>query len=99
MNAGVPIACKKYGLKHNNNAIERYNKELNRRMDMIDVFQTFEGAKNFFALKNTIYNYINPHTSLKGKTPAEAAEIRLELGQNKLLSLIKLARKIEMTIR
>ncbi len=99
MDAGVPIACKKYGLKHNNNAIERYNREIKRRMYVIAVFQTFDGAKNFFALRTIIYNYVNPHNSLRGKTPAEAAEIRLELGQNKLLNLIKLARKIEMTIR
>lgn len=99
MDAGVPIACKKYGLKHNNNAIERYNREIKRRMYAIVVVQTFDGAKDFFALRTIIYNYVNPHNSLRGKTPAEAAEIHLELGQNKLLNLIKLARKIEMTIR
>jgi transposase-like protein len=99
MDAGVPIACKKYGLKHNNNAIERYNREIKRRMHTIVVFQTFDGAKDFFALRTIIYNYVNPHNSLKEKTPAEAAEIKLELGQNKLLNLIKLARKIEMTTR
>jgi len=99
MDAGVPIACKKYGLKHNNNAIERYNREIKRRMYVIVVFQTFDGAKDFFALRTIIYNYVNPHNSLRGKTPAEAAEIKLELGQNKLLNLIKLARKKEMTIR
>lgn len=47
MDAGVPIACKKYGLKHNNNAIERYNREIKRRMHAIVVFQTFDGAKDF----------------------------------------------------
>jgi len=99
MTAGVPIACKKYGLKHNNNPIEKYNREIKRRMDSIDVFQTFEGAKEFFALRTTIHNYINPHTTLDGRTPAEAAGIILSLGQNKLLNLIKHARKIEMTIR
>ena len=97
MRAGIPIACKKYGLKHNNNPIERYNREIGRRFDAMNVFQTFDGAKDFFALKTIIYNYINPHTSLKGKTPAEAAEINLDLGQNKLLNLIKYARKLEMT--
>jgi transposase-like protein len=99
MDAGVPIACKKYGLKHNNNPIERYNKEINRRMDSIDVFQTFEGAKEFFGLRTIINNYVNSHDSLKGKTPAEAAGINLELGQNKLLNLIRLAKRIEMTIK
>jgi putative transposase len=98
MTAGVPIACKKYGLKYNNNPIERYNRELGRRMGAINVFQTFNGAEHFFGLKNIIQNYVNPHTTLKGKTPAEAAGIRLNLGQNKLLNLIKLARRLEMTL-
>jgi transposase-like protein len=98
MTAGIPIACKRYGLKHNNNTIERYNRELGRRMDAIDVFQSFEGAKEFFGLRNIIYNYINPHTSLKGRTPAEAAGIKMSLGQNKLLNLIKYAKRLEMTL-
>lgn len=99
MTAGVPIACKRYGLKHNNNPIERYNREIGRRVDAINVFQTFNGADEFFALRTIIYNYINPHGSLSGKTPAEEAEIHLDLGQNRLLNLIKYARKIEMTIK
>src|SRR3989344_7672874 len=41
---GVPIACKKFGLKHNNNAVERHNRELSRRFDALNVFQTHEGA-------------------------------------------------------
>ena len=30
---GVPIACKKYNLEHNNNPIERYNGKLKDRMN------------------------------------------------------------------
>ena len=30
---GVPIACKKYGLKHNNNPIERYNGKIKDRLN------------------------------------------------------------------
>ena len=39
---GVPIACKKFGLKHNNNTVERHNRELSRRFDALNVFQTHE---------------------------------------------------------
>jgi len=35
------------------------------------------------------YNFIRPHQALKGKTPSEKAEIDLDLGRNKWLSLIK----------
>ena len=95
---GVPIACKKYGLTHNNNHVERHNREIGRRFDALNVFQTHEGAQAVSTLCEMLHNYITPHTMLKGKTPAEAAGMRLSLGENKLLNLINLARKIEMTL-
>ena len=94
---GVPIACKKFGLKHNNNAVERHNRELSRRFDALNVFQTHEGAVSTSALCKILHNYVNPHSMLHGKTPAESAELILPLGENKLLNLIKIARKEEMT--
>ncbi|HLC70477.1 MAG TPA: DDE-type integrase/transposase/recombinase [Candidatus Nanoarchaeia archaeon] len=94
---GVPIACKKFGLKHNNNAVERHNRELSRRFDALNVFQTHEGAASTSALCKMLHNYINPHSMLHGKTPAESAELMLPLGENRLLDLIKIARKAEMT--
>jgi transposase-like protein len=94
---GVPIACKKYGLKHNNNPIERHNKETGKHAEAHEVFQTHEGASSTLTLCRFIYNYVTPHNSLKGKTPAEAAGLILPLGDNKLLDLIRLSRKIEMT--
>jgi len=39
------------------------------------------------------YNFIREHGSIK-KTPAEQAGIKLELGQNKIENLIKLASKL-----
>ena len=97
INFGVPIACKKFGLKHNNNAVERHNRELSRRFDALNVFQTHEGAVSTSVLCKILHNYINPHSMLHGKTPAESAELMLPLGENRLLDLIKIARKVEMT--
>ena len=86
---GVPIACKKYGLKHNNNAIERYNGKIKDRIKNIrSGFKSFDDAKHFMDLRRIIYNYVNPHQELNGKTPAEMAEVNLKLGRNKLLGLI-----------
>ncbi len=93
---GVPIACRKYGLEHNNNSVERYNKETGRRVDALTLFQTHQGASSTLTLCRFVYNYVTPHNSLGGKTPAEAAGLNLPLGDNKLLGLIYLARKIEM---
>ena len=38
------------------------------------------------------YNFVRNHGSL-GKTPAEASNIKLDLGKNKIETLIKLASK------
>ncbi|MBU4301040.1 MAG: DDE-type integrase/transposase/recombinase [Nanoarchaeota archaeon] len=85
---GVPIACKKYSLKHNNNAIERYNGDIKDRIKTMRDLGCYEGAKDFLNLRRIIHNFVNPHMSLKGKTPAEEAEIHLKLGRMKLLNLI-----------
>ncbi len=91
---GVPIACKKHGLKHNNNAIERYNGKTKDRIKSIrSGFKSFEGAKAFMDLRRTIHNFVNPNQQLNGKTPAEMAKINLKLGRMKLLKLIRFLTK------
>ena len=97
---GVPIACHKYGLEHNNNAIERYNGDLKSRIKIMrGGFRSDEGAEAFLNMKRLIHNFVNPHQTLKGKTPAEAAEINLPLRRNRLLSLIKYVAKSHITKR
>lgn len=91
---GVPIACKKFGLKHNNNSIERYNGKLDDRLKIIrGGFGSFEGAESFMNLQRVLHNFVNPHQEIGGKTPAEMAEIILPLRRNKLLNLIRYAAK------
>ncbi len=86
---GVPIACKRYGLKHNNNPAERYNQNLDDRIKVMRNFKSFSKAESFFGLHRICRNFVNPCMQIKGKTPAEAAGINLKLGRNKLLWLIK----------
>jgi len=94
LNFGVPIACKKYGFKHNNNYAERYNGKLDDRLKSIrSGFGSFEGAKSFMDMRRIIHNFINPNQQLHGKTPAEMAEIKLNLKRNKLLNLIRFLAK------
>lgn len=89
LQSGVPIACKKYNLEHNNNPIERYNGKIKDRIKtMRGGFGSFETAESFMNLQHIINNFVNPHQELKDKTPAEKAEINLKLGRNKLLDLI-----------
>ena len=90
---GIPIKYKKFGVKHNNNAIERYNKEIKRRIIVFGRFRSIDGAKIFLSLRTIFYNYVNPHSELSELTPAQAADINLPLGENKLLDLIKYTTK------
>ncbi len=62
-------------------------------------FDSFEGAEAFMNLKHIIHNFVNPHQQLKGKPPAEAAEINLKLGRNKLLNLIRYMTRLYLTKR
>lgn len=92
---GIPIKAKAAGLKYNNNHIERYNGKIKDRIKVMrGGFGSFEGAEAFMNLKHIIHNFVNPHMQLKGKTPAEAAEIDLKLRRNKLLNLIRKMTKI-----
>ena len=87
---GVPIACHKYGLEHNNNAIERENGNIKDRIKtMRGGFENFEGAEAFLNLRHILHNFVNPHQGIKGRTPAEEAEIELKLEREKLLKLIR----------
>ena len=86
---GVPIKAKKNGLKHNNNHIERYNQDIKDRIKTMRNFGSENGGGYFLNLKHIIHNFVNPHMQLKGKTPAEAANIDLNLRRTKLLNLIK----------
>lgn len=88
---GVPIACKKYGLNHNNNHIERYNQDINDRYKTTRHWDNFESAEATLKMRQIIHNFVNPHMELNGKTPAEAAEIKVNLKRNKLLKLIEIA--------
>ena len=97
--SGVPIACKKYGRKYNNNAIERYNGKLKDRMNARrGNFKSFEYAESFMNLQRIVNNFVNPHQQLHGKTPAEKAEIKLGLGRNKLLSLIEFVKNNDIIL-
>jgi len=85
---GVPIACKKYGLEHNNNPIERDNERIKQRYKTMRGFKNNSSAEDTLKLMDIFHNFINPHMGLDGKTPAEVAGVDLQLERNKFLALI-----------
>lgn len=84
---GVPIACKKHGLKYNNNPIERHNQDFKQRTIVMRGFKDQDSGSAFTELRRVVYNFIRTHQGL-GRTPAEEAELDIPLGRNRLLDLI-----------
>jgi len=74
--------------KSNNNMVERMQGTIRERDKVLralknsDENQVIDGFRIY-------YNFIRPHQALNGKTPAEKANLDLNLGQNKWFSLIK----------
>jgi transposase-like protein len=84
---GAPIACRKYGLKHNNNSIERHNEDYKQRYKVTRGFKSSDSGETFTELRRIIYNFVRTHQGIN-TTPAVAAELDFPLGRNKLLNLI-----------
>ena len=77
------------GVRHNNK-MERMNGELRQREK---VMRTLEKPNTKILTGMQIYhNYVRPHEALNGKTPSEAAGIKVE-GENKWLTIIQNASK------
>jgi len=85
---GVPIACRQYGLRFNNNPIERHNEDIKQRYKVMRHFKSFASAEAFLKLRRVIYNFVRTHQTMN-RTPAGAAGIDLGLARNRLLDLIR----------
>jgi len=85
----VPIACRKHGLKHNNNPIERENQRIKMRTKTMRGFKSHISCRRFLHMLDIMYNFIKPNMALRGGYPAEEAGIKLHLGRNRLLHLIQ----------
>ena len=103
---GVPIKCRKYGLKRNNNCIEsdhQYSRKLEKNSRGN---KEIDGVSSLYDVGDAYYNFIDKQRLMKKcrktkkwvpkekrwRTPAERAKIKLELGERlQLLGLIKLA--------
>ena len=93
---GVPIKCRKYGYKHNNNPIERDNREVKQRYHSMIEFKKVISANTILDFFDMYDNYIDK-IRLKGekrwRTPAERANIRLYLGDTRqFLNFIRVSK-------
>jgi len=74
-----------------NRPIERYHNEIRERLKARRGLGNDESAQTFSEFLKINHNFVKPHEGLDGKTPAQAANIDLKLGQDKYLDLIKQA--------
>lgn len=76
--------------KFKNNPIERYFNTVKQRYKTCRGLDNTKSAKRFFDFLTIYYNFIRKHMTLKGKTPAQAANINLNLKRDRFRSLIEL---------
>jgi len=93
---GVPIKCRKYGYKHNNNPIERDNREVKQRYHSMIEFKKVRSANtilDFFDLYDNYITKIRLKREKGWRTPAERADIKLELGDtHQFLNLVRVSK-------
>lgn len=82
---GVPIACKRFGLRFNNNPVERRNQDVKQRCKVMRGFKSLKSARAFMRLYTSIYNFVRHATR---ETPAHRARVWPGLGRNRLADLI-----------
>lgn len=74
-----------------NAQIERLNGTVRDREIVMRGLDKQKTAQDLVDAMRIHYNFIRPHMALENKTPAEKAGIKLQLGQNKVESLMRLA--------
>lgn len=73
-----------------NSKVERLNGTIREREKVMRGMQTRETAQKVVDAIRINYNFVRGHSTI-GKTPAEKAGIKLNLGENKIENLIRLA--------
>jgi putative transposase len=75
--------------KFKNNPIERLHNTLKQRYKVFRGFDNPQSAEKFFDFYRVYYNFIRKHMSLCDQTPAQIAQIQLNLNRNRFLSMIE----------
>jgi len=75
-----------------NSRVERLNGTMRDREKVMRGMNTKESSQKLIEAMRVHYNFCREHSSL-GKTPAEQAGIKMDLGDNKIKGLIELASK------
>ena len=72
----------------NNNMVERYHNEFREFDKVRRGFKSDETAQQWSDAFRLYHNFIKKHMALNGATPSQVAEIDIDLGRNRWLSLL-----------
>jgi len=81
---------KKISIKPNTSFVERFNGTIKNRTKTMRCFEGFYPCQTTLTAFQIYYNFLRPHMSLDGKTPAQAAGIDIEF-PDRWVSLIRTA--------
>jgi len=84
---------KDFETKPNNNIVERLNGTFRERTKVMRSLPDQIGANEFCAGMQVYYNYIRPHQGIEGMTPAQMANLPINLSGNRWMTMIELATK------
>jgi transposase-like protein len=87
------VRLKDFETHPNNNILERLNGTFRERTKVMRSLDSSVGAQEFVAGMQTYYNYIRPHQGIGGLTPAQMANIPINLMGNRWETMIGLAVK------
>jgi len=85
------LRLKDFETKPNNNIVERLNGTYRERMKVMRALSTIEGAEQYLDGMTVYYNYIRPHQGIDGLTPAQMANIPINLNGNRWMRMIELS--------
>jgi len=85
------IRLKDFETKPNNNILERLNGTFRERTKVMRSLDSGSTAMEFIAGLQTYYNYIRPHQGIGGLTPAQMAQIPIDLTGNRWERMIGLS--------
>ena len=89
--ANPHLRLKDFETKPNNNILERLNGTFRERTKVLRSLDSDIGAQEFVTGMQVYYNYIRPHQGIGGLTPAQMANIPLDLTGNRWEAMIGLA--------
>lgn len=77
-----------------NNFVERLNGSIREKVKVTRAYKELYAAQTIINGWQIHYNFVRPHSSIGNMTPAEKAGIKLDLGKDKWLGLIRESNKV-----